>query len=316
MKQVILGANGSIGIELAKELSHYSTDITLVSRTPKKINPTDKLIPADLTRKENIENSISGSNTVYVTIGFPYKTSDWKKYWIPFIQNVVDSCIKHESKLVFFDNIYAIGGDNVKHITEKSPFSSTSKKGNIRAEVDQIILENIETGKLQAIIARSPDFFGGTARENSIIMNLVYDKLSKGKKAQWFCSADKVHSFGYVPDLAKGTALLGNTASAFNQIWNLPVDQNKLTGKEWIYLFADELHCEPKYSVLPKWLLKTLGIFVPILQELSEMNYQYDRDYFFDSSKFNEQFNFKPTTNEMAVKQIVKQLETIKTADR
>lgn len=308
MKQVILGANGSIGIELAKELLNYSSDLTLVGRNPQKINPTDKLVSADLTVKENIENSISGSNIVYVTIGFPYKTSTWKKYWVPFIQNVVDSCIKHGSKLVFFDNIYAIGGDHVKHITENSPHSPTSKKGTIRAEVDEIILKNIENGKLQAIIARSPDFFGGTSRANSIIMNLVYDRLSKGKKAQWFCSADKVHSFGYVPDLAKGTAMLGNTADAFNQIWNLPIDPNKLTGKEWINLFANELNCEPKYSVLPNWLLKTLGAFVPIMGELAEMNYQYDRDYYFDSSKFNEYFKFRPTTNEMAVKEAVKQI--------
>ena len=49
-------------------------------------------------------------------------------------------------------------------------------------------------------------------------MNLIYDNLSKGKKAQWFCNADVVHTMGYVPDLAKGTAILGNTPEAFNQI--------------------------------------------------------------------------------------------------
>ncbi len=33
--QTILGAGGSIGIELAKSLTSYTTDIRLVSRTPK-----------------------------------------------------------------------------------------------------------------------------------------------------------------------------------------------------------------------------------------------------------------------------------------
>jgi hypothetical protein len=44
------------------------------------------------------------------------------------------------------------------------------------------------------------------------------------------------------------------------------------------------------------------------MKELAEMNYQYDRDYFFDSTKFNTYFSFQPTTNEQAVKQIVEQL--------
>lgn len=305
MKQVILGANGAIGIELAKELTKYSTDITLVSRNPKRINQSDKLLPLDLTKKENIEKAIKGSDIVYVTIGFPYKTSIWKQNWIPFITNVVESCIEHKSKLVFFDNIYAIGEDNINHITEESPLSPTSEKGKIREEVDRIILKNIENGKLKAIIARAPDFFGGTSNENSIIMNIVYDRLKKGKKAQWFCNADKIHSYGFVPDLAKGTAILGNTESAFNQIWNLPTSSEKTTGRKWVQLFANEMNQKPTFTILPNWLLKTIGIFMPIMKELAEMNYQYDRDYFFDSSKFNEHFNFKPTTNEMAVKQIV-----------
>lgn len=307
MKQVILGANGAIGRALAKELTNYSDKITLVSRNPQKVNPTDQLLPLDLTQKANIDKAVSGSDIVYVTIGFPYKTSVWKKNWIPFISNVVESCIKNNSKLVFFDNVYAIGGDNVNHITELSPFSPTSKKGEIRKEVDEIILKNMDSGKLKAIIARAPDFFGGATFGTSIIMQTVYDKLSKGKKAQWFCNADKIHSFGYVPDLSKGTAILGNTENAFNQIWNLPTDTQKLTGREWIQLFAKELKCDPHFTVLPNWLLKTLGIFIPVMGELVEMSYQYDRDYFFDSSKFNTYFNYKPTANEMAVKEIVEQ---------
>jgi hypothetical protein len=72
-----------------------------------------------------------------VTIGFPYKTSVWEQVWPPFIQYVIDACLEHDSKLVFFDNVYAIGGDNVNHITESSPISPTSKKGEVRAEVNR-----------------------------------------------------------------------------------------------------------------------------------------------------------------------------------
>lgn len=305
MKQVILGANGTIGVALAKELINYSTDITLVSRNPKKVNQTDKLLPLDLTIKEDVEKAIKDADLVYVTIGFPYNTKVWRQNWIPLISNIIEFCIKYKVKLVFFDNIYAIGKDHVHHISEDSPFRPSSKKGTIRAEVDRIILKNIEAGKLKAIIARAPDFFGGTSKENSIIMNLVYERLKKGKKAQWFCHANKIHSFGFVPDLAKGTAMLGNTESAYNQIWNLPTSLEKTTGKKWIEMFASEMQQKPTFTILPNWILKAIGVFVPIMKELAEMNYQFDRDYFFDSRKFNDYFNFTPTSNEMAVKQIV-----------
>lgn len=308
MKQTILGAGGPIGIELAKVLTEYTSDIRLVNRNPQKVNPTDTLLSADLTNKTDVFRAVESSKITYVVIGFPYKTSIWKRTWVPFIQNVLAACQEYNSKLVFFDNVYAIGGDNVNHITEDSPISPTSKKGEIRAEVNRLILESIDKNHLQAIIARAPDFFGGTSKANSIVMNLVYDNLVKGKKAQWLCDAKVVHSMGYVPDLAKGAAMLGNTSQAYNQIWNLPTDPQKITGEEWVGLFASLMGAKNKITVLPNWMVKGVGLFVPIMKEIAEMNYQFDRDYYFDSTKFNDYFNFTPTPNAAAVKQVIDEI--------
>lgn len=307
MKQTILGAGGAIGTELAKSLADYTSDIRLVSRNPKKVNPNDELLSADLSQKEQVEKAIAGSDIVYLTVGFDYNTKLWQKMWVPLIENVIVACQKHNCKLVFFDNVYAIGGDHVKHITEESPISPCSKKGEVRAEVDRLILKAIESNKLKAIIARAPDFFS-EFKDRSLLMNLVYDNLAKGKKAQWFCNAKVVHSSGYAPDLAKGTAMLGNTPDAYGQVWNLPTDPERITGEQWINLFAEEMNTTNKYQVLPGWGMKALGLFVPILKEMYEMRYQYDRDYYFDSSKFNKKFNYVPTNNKKAVKQTIEKL--------
>lgn len=307
MKQTILGAGGAIGIELAKALPTYTSDIRLVGRNPKKINATDELFQADLMNRDQLFKAIAGSEVVYLVVGFEYNTKIWQQLWPTLIKNVIDGCLQHQAKLVFFDNVYAIGGQHVNHITENSPMSPTSKKGEVRATVDRLILESVEKKQLNAIIARSADFFS-EVKEKSILMNTVYDNLVKGKKAQWFCNAKAIHSISYTPDLGKGTAILGNTKEAYNQIWNLPTDTQKITGEEWINLFAHEMKATNKYQVLPGWGLQAIGLFVPILREMYEMRYQYDRDYYFDSSKFNTAFNYMPTTNAMAVKETVKRL--------
>jgi len=308
MTQTILGAGGAIGIELAKALPTYTSDIRLVGRNPKKVNTTDDLFKADLSNRDEVFKAVQGSEIVYLMVGFDYNTKLWQQMWPPLIKNVIDACLEHHAKLVFFDNVYAIGGDNVKHITENSPISPTSKKGEVRAEVDKLILDGIEKRNLHAIIARSADFFGGV-KDKSLLMNLVYDNLAKGKKAQWFCNTKVIHSTSYTPDLGKGTAMLGNSKDTFNQIWNLPTDHQKITGEEWINLFAAEMNTSNKSQVLPGWGIKALGLFVPILKEMYEMRYQYDRDYYFDSSKFNNHFNYTPTSNAEAVKQTVAELK-------
>ena len=305
--QTILGAGGAIGIELATSLKSFTNDIRLVSRNPKKVNDTDTIFPADLTQRENICKAVKGSEIVYLTVGLPYKTKIWRQLWPTLMENVINSCIEHGSKLVFFDNVYMIGGDNVKHITENSPISPTSKKGEVRTKLDKMIMEKVEQGKLNAIIARSADFYGARGG-NSVLMELVYKNLVKNKKAQWLFNAKVKHSLTYTPDAGKGTAMLGNKKEAYNQVWNLPTDKNSLTGEEWIQLFAKEMGRDNKYTLLPAWSIRLLGIFIPFLTELYEMRYQYDRDYFFDSSKFEKYFNFQPTRNEVGLKEVLKRL--------
>jgi nucleoside-diphosphate-sugar epimerase len=306
--QTILGSGGSIGTDLAKALTQYTGNIRLVSRNPIKVNDTDILYAADLTDASQINNAIKGSEVCYVTLGFEYNIKVWKEKWLRFMTNVVEACLQHKTKLVFFDNVYAIGGDNVRHITENSPISPSSKKGEIRASVNNLILDEVRKGNLKAIIARAPDFFGPVKKQNSIMMNLVYDNLVKGKAAQWFSNADVVHTMGYTPDLANGTAILGNTEEAFNQVWNLPVDMNALTGREWVRLFANEMKTPDKVKVLPLWTMKLFGLFVPIMRELSDMMYQFDRPYIFDCSKFINKFNYTPRTNSEAVRETIELL--------
>lgn len=306
MIQTILGANGSIGTILAKELKSYTDQIRLVSRTPEKVNETDELFPADLSNPENVDKAIAGSDIVYLVVGFEYSLKVWREKWPKLMKAVIAACIRHNSKLVFFDNVYLYDIKAIGNMTEVSPINPPSKKGMVRKEIAEMIMNEVKVGKLTALIARAPDFFG-PGGDKSILIETVYKNLKKGKRPNWFIDATKKHSFIYTPDAAKATAILGNTPDAFNQVWHLPANKNTLTGNEWISLFNKEMGTSKKVMVLPMFVLKLFGIFMPFMREMPEMMYQYDRDYFFDSSKFINRFNFVPATNEMAVRQIVNQ---------
>jgi len=72
--QTILGSGGDAGTQLAKQLINYTKDIRIVSRNPKKVNESDKLMKADLSNLELLEEVVNCSEIVYVTLGFEYKT--------------------------------------------------------------------------------------------------------------------------------------------------------------------------------------------------------------------------------------------------
>ena len=304
--QTILGANGTIGSVLAKELSKYTDKIRLVSRNPRKVNDTDELFPADLSVPANLDKAIYGSDVVYVVVGFDYKLKVWEENWPRFIRATIDACIKYKARLVFFDNVYLYDINAIPHMTEDSEINPPSKKGAVRKQIAQMIMDEVKAGKLMALIARSADFYG-PGNEKSFVIEMVYKNLLKKKAANWFINADRKHSFTFTPDAARATALLGNTDDAYNTVWHLPTDKNTLTGREFVKLFADEMNVPDKVSVMPIWLIRILGIFIPVLKEMPEMMYQYERDYFFDSSKFVKRFKFNPTSYQEGVKATVSQ---------
>ena len=299
--QTILGANGTIGSVLTKELVNYTDKIRLVSRNPRKVNESDELFPADLSNPAFVDQAVEGSDIVYLVLGFDYNLKVWEEKWPRLMRATINACIKHNTRLVFFDNVYMYDINAIPHMTEESPYNPSSKKGMVRKHIAEMILDEVKAGKLMALIARSADFYGPD-NDKSFVNEMVYKNFKKGKRANWFIDADKKHSFTYTPDAAKATALLGNTDDAYNTIWHLPTDKNTLTGREFIEIFSREMKVPDKVSVMPIWLIKILGIFVPVLKEMPEMMYQYDRNYFFDSSKFEKRFNFKTTTYQEGVK--------------
>lgn len=293
--QTIIGSGGAIGIPLAKELKKYTDQIRLVSRNPKKVNESDELFPLDVNDLSQIDQAIAGSEVVYVTIGFTYKLSVWQETWPPFMKAVINACIKHKSKLVFFDNVYMYAKSAIPHMTEESPLDPPSKKGKVRKILHEMIMDEVAKNNLSALIARSADFYGPDTN-NSPLVIMVYENLVKGKKAQVFGDIHKVHTITYTPDAAKATALLGNTGDAYNQVWHLPTSKEKLSNLQWVQLIADELKVEAKIQKVPSWLLSILGLFNPVMKEFPEMLYQNEQDYFFDSSKFEKRFGMEATT--------------------
>jgi nucleoside-diphosphate-sugar epimerase len=297
----ILGANGTIATELIPILQAAGEQIRLVSRNPKPVNGAET-VSADVLNREEVFQAVKGSGMVYLLVGLEYNIKTWRASWPVIMRNVIDACKATGARLIFFDNVYMYGKVEGK-MTESTPFNPCSKKGKVRAELDEMLIKEMKTGSLQAIIAKAADFYGPRAKDTSVAAIMVFDKMKKGKTSQWFVNAKQPHSYTYTPDAAKGLYMLASTESAFGQTWHLPTAQPSPTGYEFISIAAKYMKAGNKVQVLPKWLVGLTGLFVPIMKELGEMLYQNEFPYEFDSSKFEKAFQFKPTSYEDGIRQ-------------
>ena len=299
----ILGAGGSIGNALVKELTEQGKQVRLVSRSGYSL-PGTRSVCADLSDLSDTIDAVKGSSVVFLCAGLPYNHKVWEKTWPRIMMHSIEACKRTHAKLIFFDNVYMYGRVNGK-MTEKTPYYPCSKKGEVRAEVARMLCHEMKAGAICASIARAADLYGPYATKNSLPYLMVFKNLLHGKKAQWLVNANTIHTFSYTTDCAKAMMLLANTESSFNQVWHLPACNPGISGETFIESAAKELSLKPKYMVLKKWMIAFGGIFDKTIRESYEMLYQNEYDYVFDSSKFEKHFNFEPTSYSLGIAETI-----------
>lgn len=259
---------------------------------------------ADITDFNQVVESTKESEVVYICAGLTYNHKIWAVQWPKIISNAIEACKVNKSKLIFFDNVYLYGKvDGI--MTEETPYNPCTKKGEVRALISRMLEAEFNKGDVYVSIARAADLYGPYSTKASMLSIMVIDNLLKGENAQWLVNANVKHLFSYTMDCAKSLVLLSADITSYNQIWHLPTSNPE----EFIELVTNELGAKSNYTTLSKFMVSLAGIFSKNIKEISEMLYQNEFDYYFDSSKFQNHFNYKPINYKEGIKETINSLK-------
>ena len=296
---VILGSGGAIGTPLVTELLAKGERVRAVSRSGRAAAGCEA-VQADLTNEAQTIAAIEEGSIVFLLAGLRYDSRVWRDQWPRIMSGVIKACEARRARLLFFDNVYMYGAVDGP-MTEETPVRPSSEKGRIRAQIADLLLEEMRGGRISALIARAADFYGPHAAASSVPYVLALAPMLAGRRPRWLVSAKTRHSYSYTMDCAKALLLLSGADDAFGQVWHLPTAHPPITGEEFIGIAARSLGHPLRYSVLSRGMLGLAGLFNRQIYELSLMTYQNDRDYVFDSSKFERRFRFTPTSYEQGI---------------
>ncbi|MFG0498732.1 NAD-dependent epimerase/dehydratase family protein [Pseudomonas sp. YQ_13] len=303
--QTVLGATGQIAIELARELNRtFTEDIRLVSRNPRKVSDSDTLIAADLLDASQAAKAVKGSSIVYFTAGLPPDTQLWETQFPVMLRNALDAARASDASFVYFDNTYMYPQDD-RLLTENTPFEPVGRKGQVRARMASMVLQEMARGDIPVVIGRAPEFYG-PGKTQSITNTLVLDNMKAGKTPRVPVRDDTQRTLIWTPDASRALAALGNTSDAFGQTWHLPCDDERLTYKQLVTLASQISGKDATYKILGKLTLTAVGLISKQVRELRELLPRYAHDNLFDSSKYKQRFpDFKVTTYRQGLTQIL-----------
>lgn len=303
--QTILGANGQIAEELARELHRmHGADLRLVSRNPERINGTDQLFPANLLDAQATDKAVAGSRIAYLTVGLPMSSALWEEQFPVIMRNVIAACKNHRCKLVFFDNTYMYAKTSEPQ-TEQSAFHPTGRKSTVRAHIATLLLNEMDQGTLEAVICRAPEFYG-PGKTQSITNTFVFDRIKQGKQPRVPLTDNTLRTLIWTPDASRAMALIGDTPDAYGQTWHLPCDDDRPTYRTLIGMASEAMGKRLDHSIMRMWTFRLGGLFNAQARELQELLPRYEHDNIFVSDKFKKRFtDFRHTTYRDGVTQVL-----------
>jgi nucleoside-diphosphate-sugar epimerase len=297
MTTIVLGASGAIGSHVVDALVTQGRKVRAVTRTPVADRPGVEQATADLRDPAQLRAALDGATAV-VHAAQPAYTR-WAQEFPSLTSAIADAAGAAGARLVLADNLYSYGPVDGP-LTEDLPPAATDTKGRVRAAMARDLLDRHDRGELEVVIGRASDYYGPRG-VNSTAGATLFGPALTGKPIRMIGSADQPHTWHHLPDVGRALARLIEDPEASGRVWHLPAAP-PLTQRELATAVAHAAGREPKISVLPGFLHRTLALGHPMLRELWGTRYQFTAPFVVDDSRFRTRFpDLMPTPHTEAI---------------
>jgi nucleoside-diphosphate-sugar epimerase len=279
---IVLGA-GQVGPRIAELLVERGHQVRMArkSNAPSRLKGIET-VALDVRDAAAVASATKGAAVVYSCVNPLYH--QWPEMLLPMVRGIADGTRRSGARLVALDCLYMYG--DTSRMSEASPVAPVSKKGRLRAEAGEVLLD------AGAAIGRAADFVGPDT-PRALLGEHFWSRVLRGKSAQLFGDPDQPHSYSFTPDVARALVALGSRADT-QGIWMLPVHPAEST-RAIVARFQAALGREIRIEAVPTWLLRAVGLFDATVREVAEMTYQWKQPYVVDDAKFRRTFPFEVT---------------------
>lgn len=295
---VVFGA-GQVGTPLAAHLLAEGAEVRMVRRSDGAAPQGVQCLRGDATDADFCRRAAEGADVLYHCMNPPYAAAAWADLLPRWADNLLAAAAHSGARLVVLDNIYMLGKPNSHPFNEDAPLRPCSRKGEARARVAERLFDAHRRGDVRVTSGRASDFYGPHGRL-TFIGDHFWPAALAGRTVQLPIDPDAIHTYHYLPDVVAGLAALGRADDdAYGAPWMLPC-QPAGTLRDLVGLLGRHLGQGIRVKPIPSMVLRTAGLFVPMVRELMEMRYQWDRPFVVDDSRFRKRFGMLTTDPDRA----------------
>ncbi|WP_326592662.1 NAD-dependent epimerase/dehydratase family protein [Streptomyces sp. NBC_01294] len=290
---------GPAGAATARLLAEQGHAVRVVTRSGGTPEPGIEHVACDAADSERLTEAARGAAAIHGCAAPPYQ--HWASAWPPLAGSLCAAAEATGAVLVMLGNLYGYGPVDGP-LTEALPLAATGPKGRVRAAVWEQARQLHEQGRIRAVELRASDFFGPGVTDGGHLAARVVPRLLRGKSVSTLGDPDAPHSWTYLPDVARALVEAAGAERAWGRPWHVPTER-PLSVREMVGRLAAQAGTGPvAVRRIPPAVVGVGSLFSPLLRELKEVRYQFDRPFVVDSSACEAALAFRATPVDEQVK--------------
>jgi len=289
---LVVGA-GPVGRATAAELVAAGHEVVLASRSGAGPGVAGaRRAAVDAADADALTALARGARAVFNCVN-PPAYDKWEALWPPVAAALLAAAERTGAVLVTTGNLYPYGPVDGP-VVEGLPDAGTGTKARVRATMSADAFAAHRAGRVRAVEVRGSDYMGAGVGGGGHVPRVIPRALA-GKPVRVFGSPDQPHSWTDVQDMARALVAVAARESAWGRIWHAPTNAPR-TQREAVADVCRAVGKEPvAVRAVPRWVLRAGGLVVPVLRELRETLYQFERPYVLDSSAITRELGLEPT---------------------
>lgn len=283
---------GPAGAATARLLAEKGHSVRVVTKSGRSPEPGIEHVALDAADSKRLIEASQGAAAIYNCAGPPYHR--WASEWPPLASSVCAAAEATGAVLVMLGNLYGYGPVDGP-MTEKLPLAATGPKGRIRAAIWEQARKLHEQGRIKAVEVRPSDFFGPGVTDGGHLAARAMPRLLRGKPVSTLGDPDAPHSWSYLPDVARVLVEVAGEERAWGRAWHVPTEPALSTRGMVDRLAAQSKTGPVTVRRLSPAVLGVASVFSPLIRELKEIRYQFDRPFVADASAYEAEFTVRAT---------------------
>ncbi|MFJ8586616.1 NAD-dependent epimerase/dehydratase family protein [Streptomyces sp. NPDC093595] len=274
---------GPAGAATARLLAGQGHAVRVITASGRGPEPGIEHIALDAADSARLIDAARGAAAIHGCAAPPYHR--WASAWPPLAASLCAAAEATGAVLVLLGNLYGYGPVDGP-LTEELPLAATGPKGRVRAAVWERARTLHEQGRIRAVEVRASDFFGPGVTDGGHLAARVMPRLLRGKPVSTLGDPDAPHSWTYLPDVARALAEVAADERAWGRAWHVPTEP-ALSVRQMVDRLAARAGTGPvPVRALPPAVLGVASLFSPLIRELKEIRYQFERPFVVDSSAY------------------------------